>query len=450
MSKRKKGVQVSALFSAVQDNNLERVKTILSTNGTDPNEKNGINEETALHLAATYGYLEILKVLLSHEAIEVDPKDIRGWTPLAIAQANDYKELANLLLESGATPVEQTRVKAYVPRTVSNWLSHSPAPPTESNRCTCCHYCRTSLSISPRQWKGCSSCPYVFCQHCFAKDYFKISWEEAQTTEEWICDVCMGQCLCSRCCTRGPPRWFGHKNPNWTTPETIEEEKKAYQAKAMKVLQTPSPPSTTLPRSPKDKKGKPYEYQQMCSCCHLCRKSVSSTKTPYRSCSTCAYIICKGCFGRKLKETWEESLQAQNWSCTVCHGTCNCDRCKKRGPPGWYGQLNKLRKETNGNHEVFKTDHETSFNDDAPITDSQPFADTEASELSIPLLEEHAIMRAQSAPVVKEEEPVEDPIGEDSSPTDPATFFDTDPNSFLFVEESLAPDAMFGEVTFIK
>jgi len=38
----------------------------------------------------------------------------------------------------------------------------------------------------------------------------------------------------------------------------------------------------------------------------------------------------------------------------VCHGTCNCGRCKKRGPPGWYGQLKKMKSEdrTDGTYEM--------------------------------------------------------------------------------------------------
>jgi hypothetical protein len=28
--------------------------------------------------------------------------------------------------------------------------------------------------------------------------------------------------------SRGPPKWFGQKNPRWMDPNTVEEEKAAY------------------------------------------------------------------------------------------------------------------------------------------------------------------------------------------------------------------------------
>jgi hypothetical protein len=151
---------------------------------------------------------------------------------------------------------------------------------------------------------------------------------------DWVCQVCLGSCTCSRCCTRGPPKWFGHKNPNWRNPETISIEISSYKAKAMKALEQRNS-DVTLPQ-----RVEQYPCQQMCTCCHICRKSVTSSDTPFMPCSTCTYIICKACFGRRIAQTWEEAQAAEKWSCTVCHGDCSCGRCTKRGPPSWYGRVN--------------------------------------------------------------------------------------------------------------
>jgi hypothetical protein len=185
-SKRKKGFHSSPLFTAVREKNVEEIVKILSTNEGDSqiNEKNGMNDETPLHLAVTLGNMEITKILLAQDNVDVDAQDIRGWTPLAIAKTNGFSEIAEVLKESGASPTESLDVfkvqqKKVSSRALNNFAT--PQAPADQNRCTCCHTCRTSLTLYPREYKACKYCPYIYCKNCFeSKPFLKMSWEEAQ------------------------------------------------------------------------------------------------------------------------------------------------------------------------------------------------------------------------------------------------------------------------------
>jgi len=345
-SKRKKGFHSSPLFTAVRDKNMEEIIQILSTTegASQVNEKNGMNEETPLHLAVTIGDVDITKTLLAQDNIDVDAQDIRGWTPFAIAKTNGFQQIADLLKEAGASPAESLTVFKKTQKKTARAKMGSdfsaPQAPTDQNRCTCCHTCRTSLTLYPREYKACSCCPYIYCKNCFeSKPFLKMSWEQVQKVQNFVCEVCLGRCVCSRCCTRGPPRWFGHQNEKFRDPATVEVEINNYQEKAKEALQERM---QSVASPPKEKPASPsVQYQQKCSCCHICRKSITSSGTLHKSCSTCSYIICKPCFGKRISETWEEAEQTPKWSCTVCHGICECSRCKKRGHPHWYGQLKK-------------------------------------------------------------------------------------------------------------
>ncbi|NXX86511.1 ASB12 protein, partial [Urocolius indicus] len=58
---------------------------------------------TPLRLAATWGCLRSMKVLLAHGA-EVDSLDVKAQTPLFMAVSNGHQECVELLLEAGASP----------------------------------------------------------------------------------------------------------------------------------------------------------------------------------------------------------------------------------------------------------------------------------------------------------------------------------------------------------
>ena len=78
--------------------------TRLLANGADVNTKGRYDDHdglTALFLAATLGYKEIVKILLRHGA-DVNAKTNKGLTALNSASNNGHKEVVNLLLENGA------------------------------------------------------------------------------------------------------------------------------------------------------------------------------------------------------------------------------------------------------------------------------------------------------------------------------------------------------------
>ncbi|XP_061862898.1 ankyrin repeat and SOCS box protein 12 [Colius striatus] len=58
---------------------------------------------TPLRLAATWGCLRSMKVLLAHGA-EVDSLDVKAQTPLFMAVSNGHQECVELLLDAGASP----------------------------------------------------------------------------------------------------------------------------------------------------------------------------------------------------------------------------------------------------------------------------------------------------------------------------------------------------------
>ena len=60
-------------------------------------------DQMAIHFAAQYGNVEVLKALLRYGCY-VDPKDVNGQTPLHYAYKNGHAEAANLLLKYRAKP----------------------------------------------------------------------------------------------------------------------------------------------------------------------------------------------------------------------------------------------------------------------------------------------------------------------------------------------------------
>ncbi|KFP82802.1 Ankyrin repeat and SOCS box protein 12, partial [Acanthisitta chloris] len=59
---------------------------------------------TPLRLAATWGCVRSLKVLLAHGA-EVDSLDVKAQTPLFVAVSKGHQECVKVLLDAGANPV---------------------------------------------------------------------------------------------------------------------------------------------------------------------------------------------------------------------------------------------------------------------------------------------------------------------------------------------------------
>jgi len=392
VSKRNKGFELTPLYMSIRDRDHERFNQLMAgqiiSNGKkiplEVNKKQGVNDETCLHLACDIGDELVVKALLQCDDIDVNAKDHRGWGPLDAAKSNGFHGIIQMLQAQGAQSYLQHTKKPLQPRV---WAPTGFGPVQEptGGRCSCCHICRSSLSRRPNEFKACSSCSYIFCRPCCTKK-LGLEWDTLKSNHSWMCEVCMGRCLCSRCITRGPPKWFGWKNPDWNDPTTVEEQKKLYINKVkqrqiqmgydvvdLKIGQLPQKPpqleDSENQTNENDNNGQVKEEGNQeastepdgggtannnnnnnsngpaangsCSCCHVCRRSMKSYPRPFKPCSTCAYIVCVNCFGTRVKESWEHVKGLAQWSCPVCNGVCSCSRCKTRGPPAWFGNKKK-------------------------------------------------------------------------------------------------------------
>ena len=90
------GGGLTALHYAVLQRSESAVKGLLAHEGIDVNIKDG-GGLTPLHRAVLERYGVGVKALLTHEDIDTEVKDKDGVTPLQLANALNYKELANLI-----------------------------------------------------------------------------------------------------------------------------------------------------------------------------------------------------------------------------------------------------------------------------------------------------------------------------------------------------------------
>lgn len=86
---------------ATLNDNKEKVKALLKSNNSiiTETDKEG---RTAIHLAATYGHLDILKFLLDYGASVLIKDKIFDWSPLSYADKCNHLDVADLLLQRGA------------------------------------------------------------------------------------------------------------------------------------------------------------------------------------------------------------------------------------------------------------------------------------------------------------------------------------------------------------
>lgn len=94
------GFSTSALMRATEKGNLEIVKALIKAGAAVNYEAKG--RETALHIAAYYGYLEVTKLLLLNGANPNVPLEQNALTPLHQAILKGHIDTAKLLVESGA------------------------------------------------------------------------------------------------------------------------------------------------------------------------------------------------------------------------------------------------------------------------------------------------------------------------------------------------------------
>ncbi len=93
-------LNVSALMTAVIDNNLEEISFFAKSRKIDINQKN-FGGATALHIAARSGNSEAVKILLEGGA-QPNITDNEGWTPLSRAALTRDAKSVLLLLSHGA------------------------------------------------------------------------------------------------------------------------------------------------------------------------------------------------------------------------------------------------------------------------------------------------------------------------------------------------------------
>ena len=93
------------LSLAAQTGNLTSVKLLLRTERVNPNAVDRLQLRTPLAWAALRGRLEIMKELMRLREVDVDPVDVRGWTPLSLACQGGYADAAAELLATGLVDV---------------------------------------------------------------------------------------------------------------------------------------------------------------------------------------------------------------------------------------------------------------------------------------------------------------------------------------------------------
>ena len=87
------------IFLAIKNDDIKKVKSILR--GKKQNLSKRKRNETPLHVATERGNIEIVKLLIEHDA-DVNAQDSNGWSPLYIACYNAYEHIVGALIEHGA------------------------------------------------------------------------------------------------------------------------------------------------------------------------------------------------------------------------------------------------------------------------------------------------------------------------------------------------------------
>lgn len=131
-AKRGKVAKVEAL--------LEKKPTLLeSRTGKYANKWTNTGDNTPLHIAAVYGRLKVVELLLEKGAT-VDARNEGDYTPLHLAAMNKHREVAELLLAKGADPSAKQgiggtplhlAVLPTIERKIITWRSPEPRAGTE-------------------------------------------------------------------------------------------------------------------------------------------------------------------------------------------------------------------------------------------------------------------------------------------------------------------------------
>jgi ankyrin repeat protein len=84
------------------------VKFLIVEHSQDVNSRCFENEWTPLHVASTYGYVEVARILIEHGA-DVTAKAVNGWTPLHEASKRGHIDVAGFLVEHGTDAISRDK-----------------------------------------------------------------------------------------------------------------------------------------------------------------------------------------------------------------------------------------------------------------------------------------------------------------------------------------------------
>lgn len=87
---------ISLFYHAALSGKVELLDLLRSYGG-----KEGMSE--ALHAATSFGQMPVVAWLLDHEVTDVNPLNFDRKTPLRVAREKGFEQIADLLLEHGAT-----------------------------------------------------------------------------------------------------------------------------------------------------------------------------------------------------------------------------------------------------------------------------------------------------------------------------------------------------------
>lgn len=90
------------VFKAVEDGNLELVKSLVEKNPKllSGKDRKGFDIATPLHAAARFGKKPIIEYLLTQKA-DINAKDEGGWSPAHLATYGGFKATLELILQNG-------------------------------------------------------------------------------------------------------------------------------------------------------------------------------------------------------------------------------------------------------------------------------------------------------------------------------------------------------------
>ncbi|KAJ5988029.1 hypothetical protein N7481_003239 [Penicillium waksmanii] len=130
-----------ALYDAVAYRHIDVISCILTVEGADPNIQNDFRPMTAMCIAAREGCTEIIKVLLSAKDTLPNPKDSVIPSPLSLAAYWGFVDIVELLLDVKGIEADSRDSKNRTPFFYAV-LSDSPSPEVVS-----CFLRRSDLNI---------------------------------------------------------------------------------------------------------------------------------------------------------------------------------------------------------------------------------------------------------------------------------------------------------------